>query len=303
MFNHLLVPLDGTSRSEAALDAAVRLAGRSAAGVTLLHLVERRPPGRAHGERHLSTAEEAEAYLQAVAARFPREVPVRWHVHATAVKRVDRGIAEHIRELSPDTIVMAQHGRCGWRGWLFGRVAQQVVAEGQLPVLLVRPGFAGRTMLVPHDDVEGHNNALDAAVTLARLLESRVHFLRVVPTRAALRGTVQVAGGLLPAAADTLLDMEQDAAAADLRVHLEQAAAAGVRAEARVARGDPVRVIRAYGAKIEADILVLGTHGKAGAAAFWEGSVAARLCGRTDASVLLVPAAEERQKAKGRMQK
>lgn len=290
MFKHLLVPLDGTARAEAALDAAIPLARRGSATVTLLHLVERRPPRSAHGERHLTTVDEAEAYLPAVAARFPPGIAVRWHVHPARVKRVDLGIAEHIRELGPDTIVMAQHGRAGWRGWLFGRVSQQVVAEGRLPVLLVRPGFVARTVLVPHDNVEAHNSALAAGLELAHLFGATLHFLRVVPTRATLRGTVQVAGGLLPSAAETLLDMERDEAAADLRAHLEMAAGAGVRAEARVARGDPVRVIRAYGREIAADIVVLGTHGKAGAAAFWEGSVAARICGRVPSSVLLVPA-------------
>lgn len=290
MFKHLLVPLDGTKRAEAALEAAALLARRGSAAVTLLHLVERRPPARAHGEAHLATAPEAEAYLASVAARFPEGIPVRWHVHAEASDRVKDGITEHIRELGPDTIVMAQHGRAGWRGWLFGRVAQRVVAEGRLPVLLVRPGFAGRTVLVPHDDVKAHDSALQAGLELARVLGARLHFLRVVPTRAALRGTGQVAGGLLPSAADTLLDLERDAAAADLREHLELAAAAGVRAEARVVRGEPVRAVCAQSAEIGADILVIGTHGRAGTAAFWEGSVAARLCNRATASVLLVPA-------------
>ena len=290
MFKRLLVPLDGTAQSEASVPAALWLAERNAASVTLLHLVERRAPRMAHGESHLSRAEDAEAYLAAVARKFPKTTPVAWHVHQEAIGRVDRGIAEHIQELAPDTIVMSQHGSAGWKGVLFGRVSQQVMAAGGLPVLLVRPPFVCGPVLIPHDDEAAHSRSLAAGLELARLGDSIVHLLRVVPTRTPLKGSISGAGDLLPGATASLLELEQDEAVRDLSEHLRQARAAGLRAEASVERGEPARTIGAFAGRIRAGIVVRGTHGKAGAAAFWEGSVAARVCARTKASVLLVPA-------------
>ncbi len=50
---HILVPLDGSRLAEAALPAAAYVAQAFDAPVTLLHIVERDPPGSVHGEHHL----------------------------------------------------------------------------------------------------------------------------------------------------------------------------------------------------------------------------------------------------------
>ena len=60
MFKHLLVPLDGSRLAEAALPAAILVAQKSGAKVTLLHVIERNAPKSVHGNVHLRTAEEAE---------------------------------------------------------------------------------------------------------------------------------------------------------------------------------------------------------------------------------------------------
>ena len=58
MFEHLLVPLDGSPGAEVAVAAAAGLARRRGAAVTLLHVLERDAPGAVHGERHLQGAAE-----------------------------------------------------------------------------------------------------------------------------------------------------------------------------------------------------------------------------------------------------
>jgi len=56
MYRHLLVPLDGSPLAESALPAAVRIAGMFGAEVTLLHVLEVRPPSTVHGAKHLADA-------------------------------------------------------------------------------------------------------------------------------------------------------------------------------------------------------------------------------------------------------
>ena len=107
MFKHLLVSLDGSRLAEAALPAAVSLAGTLGARVTLFHVMERGAPQEIHGERHLTSLDEAGAYLDEVSARFfPAGMPLERHVHGSEVNDVARSIAEHVAELRSDLIVM-----------------------------------------------------------------------------------------------------------------------------------------------------------------------------------------------------
>lgn len=71
MFKHILVPLDGSVMSEAALPVAALLAQRTGAALTLIHVVEKNAPSAVHNDRHLVTAEEATAYLDALTTRPP----------------------------------------------------------------------------------------------------------------------------------------------------------------------------------------------------------------------------------------
>ena len=141
MFKHILVPLDGSRLAEAAIPTAASLAQTLDAPVTLLHIIEQDAPQEIHKDHHLTQADEAVAYLEQVAKRyFPAEVKVHTHVHTAAVKDVPGSIVEHaLTEFRPDLIVMCTHGRSGVRELLFGSIAQQVVAQGTTPLLLIKP--------------------------------------------------------------------------------------------------------------------------------------------------------------------
>ncbi len=68
--------------------------------------------------------------------------------------------------------------------------------------------------------------------------------------------------------------------------------AAGLRVSAEVQRGDPAALIVRGAKRINADLVVLGTHGRTGLEAFWSESVAPQVIGRTHAPLLLVPVRE-----------
>ena len=298
MFQHLLVPLDGSPMAETALHRAVELAQLSRGDVTVLHLIERRPPDQVHGERHLRDSAEADRYMAGIRARFADRPGFKWHVHELAVDDVVAGIVAHIAELGVDTIVMSQHGRGGLRAWRLGRLPQQVAARGAIPLLLVktqsgqssiRTGSAFRRVLIPHDDVPAHAPAVDVGAELARLCGAAVHLLRVVPTRGGLTGPASVTGGMLPSATRSLLEIDERWAEDDLMRHAGDLKAAGVPVTIDVVRGDPVRKIVACAREQDSDVIVLGTHALAGTRAFWEGSAGTKICARVPASVLLVP--------------
>ncbi len=298
MFHHLLVPLDGSRLSESILPIAARVARRAGATLTLVHVVEKNAKPEKHRDRHLVTPAEAEAYL-AETARLPllEGLQVQTHVHEAEVRDVARSITEHTAELAPDLVVMSTHGVGGARRLLFGTIAQQVISLGATPVLLARPESAvsaatGRewtAIVAPIDGNPAHEKALPMAADLARAFACRLHLLMVTPRPGQLSGFEHTAETLMPTATRYKLEMDSAGASAYVTARAEGLAAAGVQTSSEASRGDPWRAIVRTARKLPANLVVMGTHGRAGTEAFYEGSVAARVAARTRIPLLLVP--------------
>jgi nucleotide-binding universal stress UspA family protein len=297
MFKHILVPLDGSKLAEAVLPAAASLVQTLNAPVTLLHIIEQDVREEIHKDHHITQADEASAYLAEVAKRaFPAAAKVDIHVHTAAVKDVSRSIVEHaMTEFQPDLIIMCTHGRGGVRDLLYGSIAQQVVAQGSTPLLLIKPGaeipvaFKLENVLVPLDTGPAHDDSLPLTQELADAYKFNVHLLTVVPTFNTMAGERAATGSLLPATTSAMLDIEAENAAEDLQEHLDQLLQAGVQATAEVARGDPATEIVNISEKYRADMIALSTHRKAGTAAFWARSVAPNVVRRARVPILLIP--------------
>lgn len=145
MFRHVLVTLDGSPAAEAVVPHAIDMARVMGAKLTLLRVVD--SAGTEWGERGAvgkgseSTIrslfeEQAETYLKRIAAQIQsRGVTVDTEVRrGMPAKR----IVEAVRELDVDAIAMATHSRRGFNRLMFGSVAEQVLHEASLPVLLIR---------------------------------------------------------------------------------------------------------------------------------------------------------------------
>ena len=295
MFSHLLVPLDGSHLAESVLPAAEAIARQFGASVTLLHVIEPRPPARVHGERHLSTVPEAEAYLAEVVAHAFAGLPVRTHIHGPADADVAASIARHTNELRIELIVLCTHGRGRTRDLLYGSVAQQVLRQGQVPVLLVRadgaaPAFLCERILVPLDGSPASEAALPAAEAVARAFVGRLHLVTIVPTAATVSADRALAARLLPGATAASLELEEDAMRTYLTGVAERLRGAGVVADAEVARGDPASGVLDAIDRSGADFVVMATHGRSGLSAAWAGSVASRISARCRKPILLVRA-------------
>jgi nucleotide-binding universal stress UspA family protein len=298
MFKRLLIPLDGSSLAETILPAAAFLATRLKASVVLIHVIEPDAPSAVHGQRHLHTATEAEAYLREVAtAAFPPDVRVETHVHAEKIESVTKSIAAHVTEFGSELILMCTHGKGGPRRLLFGSNAQQIASLGEVPMLFFPATiespmpFAMNNLLVPLDGQPEHEHSLPIAVDLARRCGATLHLVRVVHTYGDLSGPWVQSSRLLPGTTSRMLEMAVQEAQEyldGLAVSLERER---VPVTIEVLRGDPAVVIGEAAAVNQSDLIVIGTHGKIGAEAFWSGSVASRICLSSDTPLLLVPAA------------
>jgi nucleotide-binding universal stress UspA family protein len=113
--------------------------------------------------------------------------------------------------------------------------------------------------------------------------------VNVVPRLGSLKGEEAAAGKLLPSATTALLEIEQEEASSMLAARARPWQERGVEVAWQVRRGDPPEQISEAAASLNADMIVLTTHGKSGIGAFWAGSVAPRVPALTDLPLLLVP--------------
>jgi len=304
MFKHILVPLDGSKLAEAALPAAASLAKVLKAPVTLLHVIEQDAPDEVHRDRHLTDSAEAEAYLAETAKHaFSPKVKVDWHVHTAAVADVARSIVDHSSdEIQPDLIILCSHGNSGMHDLVFGNIAQEVAAASGTPVLLIKPNessnkFKLTHILVPLDNESVHDQALPMAESLAKAYGGELNLVCVIPTFGTLAGEQAAVSNMLPTTATAYLDIAEEIAQEHFQGHLNTFQQEHIPATAEIARGDPASVIVKTAENMGSDLIIFGTHGRAGLDAFWNRSVAANVARRTGIPILLIPLFEDGPKS------
>ena len=143
MFKRLLVPVDGTRRSASIVPLAVQIAMGFGCSVRLLNVVDTRTGERGtlvrgQGSLKLMDADvcRAEECLRAIAPRFED------HGIGTST---DVRVGDPVREIllaadefGCDIITMATRSRRNLGRLLFGSVADTVVRESRVPVLVYR---------------------------------------------------------------------------------------------------------------------------------------------------------------------
>ena len=121
----VLVPLDGSDLAERALPYAATLARASGSPLLLLHVLTPTPPRG--GE--LVHEDAARAQLNAVAERLRTDgLVVEAVVSSTLRGRVAQVITDVAQRHGCELIVMSTHGRGGLGRWLYGSVADEVIA-------------------------------------------------------------------------------------------------------------------------------------------------------------------------------
>jgi nucleotide-binding universal stress UspA family protein len=145
MFSKILVPLDGTAQSNAALPLARTVAQATGGKITLLRVVK--PSDRV-------TSAQASDDLQRIARELTAgEPPVASVVRQGA--EITHEILEEIQQQSIDLVIMRTRARGGLERAVLGSVTQDVMANSRVPIMLLQPG--GRRiahigkLLVPSD--------------------------------------------------------------------------------------------------------------------------------------------------------
>jgi nucleotide-binding universal stress UspA family protein len=144
MFKHILVPVDGSSTSQAAVSKATELAKAFGSTVTVIYVIDPYPftgvgTDFAYGQAEYLSAATAEANAAVHAAKDSfMAAGVTVDTSIIEAHTAWRGIVEAGESLNADLIVMGSHGRSGLEKLVLGSVAQAVLSHTKLPVLVMR---------------------------------------------------------------------------------------------------------------------------------------------------------------------
>lgn len=288
MLRKILVPLDGSRLADEALRYATALSIPTATRLILMRVADDRSWSSvdASSARH-AAAGGAARYLLDVAAQLTERGFQCETVVAFGDPAEEIAVEAHLR--GTDLVVMSTHGRTGPQRWLFGSIAEKVIAAATVPVLVVRGGNGGLRqrllekhprLLVPVDESLAMEKVIEVAASLAEDLNGELLLLQV--------RAQPLAGG-------------RPATTGDRREHPK-----GEDAAERVARGLRLRhpsvpffvlehsgeienAVASATAHQDVALVVIGAHRRGGKARTAVGDLTGRVLQRSAVPLVLVP--------------
>ncbi len=303
MPEHILVPLDGSPSSEAAIPFARALAERTGATVTLFRTASSAPTLGNLSEHQKHAVEDSGRYLSGVAERLRAEGLLVQTAVGSGLPAPS--ITNEITSRSIDLLVMATHDPTGRQRWVRGGVIESVIRHVEVPVLVVcasgDPAMADRfrtqpLLVVPLDGSELAEVALPVAEDLATKLHGRLLLVGAVAHVG--RGDPLRQGSPASLGEQDFRQIQQDA-----REYLEATASrlgAHVEVATDLLTGDPASEINRRAEGANAAAIVMATHGRTGLLRELLGSVARQVVHSGSTPVLLVHPTESHAGGEGR---
>lgn len=312
MIRSILVPADGSSLSECAIPVACAIARRQQrASVEVVSVyagpldVLRGPGAPVRDPRYdADLAAGARSYVATLAERLAREAP-DLSTCATALEGPPAPtIVTRVREAPHDLVVMTTHGRSGASRLWLGSVADRVVRQCPVPVLLLRDVSAATPserdpmwsdVVVPVDTDGASELLVSEAMALAGA-GATLHLLHVVvplrllPLPSSFALAAAEAPTQLPA---DILGASRDAAQQHLSQMADTLRATGlqVRTYVRI-HPNPAEAILDLAYEVHARLIAMATHGRHGPGRLLLGSVTDKVIrGATVPVLVRAPAA------------
>ena len=297
MYRNVMVPVDGSSFSREAVVQGLRIASQSGATLRLVRigtssLLASAPDGLALASeslREIHAAELADLYAIAAECRAHSTVNVTASLQQGPIVDSLMGYAKRYRV---DLVVMRSHARKGLaRAW-FGSIADALIRESGIPVLVVRPpsvataledGFHFKRILVPLDGSALAEQSLGPAVSLARIDGARITLLRVVTPSKVRRGA-ELESSLGPAPASEVTEAQD---------YLNSLLAGSMDGTIEVTRRvviatDIAGTILETADGFEADLIAIATRGRGAFARATAGSVSDRVMREAPVSAMII---------------
>jgi nucleotide-binding universal stress UspA family protein len=274
MYKRILVPVDGNPPSITALEHAADIAANTNASLHLVNVTMGADPDT--DTRAEEIVDEAVAHIEHTGVEVTTEI---------RTGEPAEEIVEAAQEADVEAIILGSLGRRGVRRLLLGSVAEGVVRDAEVPVIVVPSGdevhcrYPYETIVVGVDGSDYARAALDQAIEVATSQDAALHLVSVVELP-----SVQIDGQL-----DGPLEVLESTAEQALEDGAERANDRGVDevyTDIRIGSAD--RILRNYADDQAADLVVVGTHGRSGVDRLLLGSVSERVLRTATAPVLTV---------------
>ncbi len=290
MFEKIIVPLDGSELSAAALIPAKQIAITYGADLLLVRAIQPQqyavadPIGNIHfwpdtpeGELHAYT----EQYLREMAAEIDHP----------ALIYVDTGKpAEVILDIAARTenalIVMSMHDYTRAERWLYGSVTAGVMPFAPCPLLVVHSAENPQHILLPLDRSRFAEQIIDPTLALARAFDAKITLL-----------TVEKAGLHHNEEMEAMIAKSDEGLAERYRVDFYERSREYLRAVAArypdleldiaVTYGSPARRIIEAAELFDCDLIAMSTHGRTGLERWRFGSVASKVLHHAPVNLLV----------------
>jgi nucleotide-binding universal stress UspA family protein len=299
IFSRILVAVDDSEQANAAVTIAARLVREHRGELVLCHCLSLMSPTERSdvdgtiidSGRDDASVKRARAVLDVAAGRaLPFGI--------AALQRIVEGepatgIIRVAHETACRLIVVGKHQGVGVQQLIIGSTTNAVLRASTLPVLTIGRSVSLRDgtrrcferVLVATDGSEASEAAVETAFRLPPEDRETLIFCSVAkvahvndPKSDAPERDEPALGNRLSARAETIAGRAQ-----------ELALARGVAAESRVLDGDPSEALVAAAVREQADLIILGSHGRRGIQRLLLGSVAETVVRAAPLPVLVVP--------------
>jgi nucleotide-binding universal stress UspA family protein len=272
---HVLCPVDFSECSRHAFGRALAVARGYGADLTVLHVlpmpsaVPALPYGpEGPGPFGFEAVDRDRALTEL--SRFLGAEPsigVAVHYEVAEAPSVHKEILLQTAKTTADLVVVGTHGRSGFDHLVLGSVAEKTLRTSRVPVLVVPPHTRDvvpapiepfRRVLCAVDFSPDSARALDHATSLARHGGGRLVLLHVVEP-------IPVGYDPMVGPAFDIAGYEyrlEESGRAQLQKLAPESAAAGCEVETVLARGRAYKEILRVAAERQADVIVLGAHGR-----------------------------------------
>lgn len=270
----ILVPTDYSALANSALEIAVQLAKQHHARIKLLHMVAFQVPAVVVTDSALpalSTYHDTEYYdkmmqdaqetLEKLCKKYKGVV-----IEAEAVNNFE-GLSHIISEQKADLIVMASTGAKGMKELMWGSNAETVVRRAKCPVLVIKKTIKKLEFNKVLYATDFQETAFVKKINQLLQLESAKPYFVCVNT---------------PVNFNTSKVLHREMAKLAKKLDLNDYHFTVFNAFSEE------EGIREYAQSIDADLIVMSTHGRTGLSHFWQGSIAEDVVNHADRPVLTI---------------
>jgi len=282
-YRKILVAVDGSESSKNAFRQACRIAREDKSWITAITAI----PLYQDQFEVLSTKEKVSKRLKEEGEKILSEIKKiadeeDVHIKQTLVEGSPfETIIDAAQEGGYDLIVMGRHGRTHFERAFMGSVTAKVIGyfKGRILVVPRNASLGWKNILVATDGSKNSDAAFDEALNYAKSYEGTLKIVNAVNVTEEFQAHA-------PGLTERLIN-EAKKNLEDVKNRAQQA---GINTETFVREGEPYKVIVDLATQLNADTIVMGSHGRTGLTRIFMGSVTARVIGHTPCPVLVVKA-------------